>query len=123
MLFDVCKMHLSRETYIEGLKAEAVGLAKALIANEVEFIVAIRHLSCLRHEIGTSSSDEDFNLFLIIDSQTDHLPAGGAKAFCSPEWLQKSGKEVEDSYVFYHVELMAACRKIIERFSVSQDLR
>lgn len=110
---------MSHEAYIEGLRVEAVRHAKALLANQSEFLVAIRHLSCLRHEIGTSSSDEDFNIFLVIDSDTDHLPAGEAKSLCSPEWLQKSEAEVKKIQDFYHSELVVACNKIIERFSIS----
>ena len=112
-------MHLSHEAYIEQQQAEAVHVAELLLVGNTDFLVAVRHLSGLRHEIGTSSSDEDFNIFLVIDSQTDHLPAGETKLPCSPEWLKKSALAVKDIEFFYHSELVAACNKLIKRFSHS----
>ena len=111
-------MHLSHEAYIEGRQAEAVRFAQSLLSGNAEFLVAIRHLSCLRNEIGTNSSDQDFSLFLVIDSETDHLPAGEVKSLCSPEWLQKANTEIEAIQALYRVELAAACNKIVGRFSV-----
>ena len=111
-------MRQSHESYIETCRAEAVNLAKALLADTADFLESVRKLSSLRHELCENSNDEDFMLFLVIDSDTDHLPAGETRAFCSPEWLRKADAELQLVVSCHKAELVAACNRLIERFDI-----
>ncbi len=110
-------MDLSHEGSIEQKRKEVVRLAHELLVGEEDFLSSVRKLSGLRHEVGVDSAGEDFNIFLVIDSETDHLPQCDLRSQCSPEWIQKSDKELRDFEAFYHSDLETACHRLIATFS------
>lgn len=109
-------MHLSHEDYIQQLKNEVVCLAGALLEKNSDYLYAVRRLPALRHEICAEVSDADFNVFVVIDSSTDHLPSAQMRSFCSPDWLAKTDEELKEIGDFYQADLVESCTKLIERF-------
>jgi hypothetical protein len=65
---------------------EVISLAKGLLSGEVDYLMTVGKLSSLRHEID--ENDEDFNIFVAVSSETDHMPIGELRNNCSESWLK-----------------------------------
>ena len=61
---------------------------------------------------------EDFVLFVGIDSETDHLPVDIERTNWSAEALERKDKEIADAEAFYQTDVTAACKKLIEQFTI-----
>ena len=104
------------ETEYKQLAAEAVSLANALLSDTGDYLGNITRLSSLRYEIGENDNDADFNIFVAISSDTDHIPYGVSRDGCSEKWLGQCDKELSDIKEIYRGHIEASCKSIIERF-------
>ena len=101
-------------------QAYAVHLAQQMLRKQLSFFEGAVRMAPLRHDIeGVDAMDEDFLAFVLISSETDHLPLKAHQHLWSPESLAQLLPEIE------HVEIWAspfatqACENIIQRFSSS----
>lgn len=104
------------EEYMKAKRNEVVDLATSLLNDKVSFLEGIRALNSIRHQVSDQEFDDDFMLFVEIDSDTDHLPSLDMRANCSVSWLMKSDQEVLKLKELYNKQLKAACNKLILRF-------
>jgi hypothetical protein len=88
-----------------------------LLFDSGDFLHSCRRLATLRHDICSDDQDVDFNIFVVLDSETDHLPSPEARPYCSVEWLKKSDDELKDVTAFYRKEVVEACTRLVARFS------
>jgi hypothetical protein len=56
-------------------------------------------------------------VFVVIDSETDHIPKTAARSLCTQSWLESCDAELRDIGVFYERQIQDACNKLIARFS------
>jgi hypothetical protein len=97
-------------------KEQVIALASDLLNGRGRLIDSIRSLSALRHNVSADGRDADFQLFLVIDSETDHLPPSSALADCSETWLEKCAQEEREVAAFYKSSIQAACKRLLERY-------
>lgn len=100
-----------------ALNGKITHAAIALLSRRLPFLDGVRRLSALGHKVSRTGHDADFLIFVVVDSDTDHIPNVGARAMCAQTWLDRCDNEVKEVEEFYGQEVDAACKKLVERFS------
>ncbi|MDR0787279.1 MAG: hypothetical protein LBG44_05380 [Gemmatimonadota bacterium] len=96
---------------------EVVISANGLMQGTLPFLEGVRKLVDVRSRLSGTENDPDFLLFVAIESQADHIPNAEMRALCSQSWLEKCDAEVNDIAAFYQTAVMAACERLVRRFS------
>jgi len=107
------------EYYIRG---KIVAICEAVLAEKIGIIVASRTLSALGLEL-IDGHDEDFITFDAVDSETDDLPVDIERKNWSADALKRKDAEIAEAEAFYKNDVIAACRKLIERFVIWNDFK
>ena len=107
---------LNEEKYTQ-LCAEAVLLAKSILADKGDYLRNVSKLNFLRFELGENEFDEDFIIFIEVSSETDHIPYSIARENCSTKWLEKCDNELSEVKDYYRNKIENSCNSIIGRFS------
>jgi hypothetical protein len=107
------------EYYIRG---KIVAICEAVLAEKIGIIAASRTLSALGLEL-LNGHDEDFIMFDGVDTETDHLPVDIERKNWSAEALKRKDAEIAEAEAFYKNNVIAACRKLIERFVIWNDFK
>jgi Protein of unknown function (DUF2489) len=105
---------MKNEDYLRG---KIVAICEATLAEEMGTIAASRRLSALGLELF-DGHDEDFSMLDAVDSETDHLPVDIERKNWSAEALKRKDVEIAETEAFYKNDVIAACRKLIERFTI-----
>ena len=87
------------------------------MAEEIGIIAASRRLSALGLELF-DGRHEDFIMFDAVYTETDHLPIDKERENWDAEALKRKDTEIAKAEAFYKDEVIAACRKLIERFVI-----
>ena len=106
-----------REEYLNFIQGKVVAIAEAILKGDMGIIVGSRKLNSLRFTLDLPN-DEDFNLFVVIDSDTDHLPVDWERQNWSAEALARKDVEIAECEKFYRESVIAACKKLIVRFNI-----
>jgi len=101
----------------DQLCAEAVSLAKFILADEGDYLHNISKLNSLRFELGKNEFDEDFIIFIEVCSETDHISYGKARNNCSTKWLEQCDNELSEIKNYYRNKIESSCKSIIGRYS------
>lgn len=104
----------NEEYYIRG---KIVAICEATLAEEIGIIAASRRLSALGLKFF-GSRHEDFIMFDLVDSETDHLPVDIERKNWDAEALKRKDAEIAEAEALYKDEVIAACRKLIERVAI-----
>ena len=107
---------MNKEEYY--LRGKIVAICEAALAEEIGIIAASRRLSALGWELF-DDHDEDFIMFDGVDTETDHLPVDIERSNWSAGALKRKDAEIAKAEAFYKNDVIAACRKLIERFAIS----
>ena len=79
-------------------------------------ISGIRELRPILREIGIDDREEqDFVVFVAFDSDTLDLPVGVIRARWDRDALQSKDREAAELEALYKTEIVAACKKLIQR--------
>ena len=57
-------------------------------------------------------------MFDVVDSETDHLPVDIERRNWSAEALERKDAEIAEAEALFKDDVIAACRKLIERFAI-----
>lgn len=109
----------NEEYYIRG---KIIAICEAALAEEIGIIAASRRLSALGLELF-DGHDEDFIMFDAVDSETDHLPVDTERKNWSAVALKRKDAEIAEAEAFYKNDVIAACRKLIERFAIRNNFK
>jgi hypothetical protein len=104
------------------LRGKIVAICEAVLAEEIGIIAASRRLRSLGFELF-DGHDEDFITFVGVDSETDHLPVDIERRNWSAEALERKDAEIAEAEALYKNNVIAACRKLIERFVIWNDFK
>jgi hypothetical protein len=105
---------MKHEDYIRG---KIVAICEAALAEEIGTIAASRRLSALGLELF-ERRHEDFITFDAVDSETDDLPVDRERRNWSAEALKRKDADIAEAEALYKDDVIAACRKLIERFAI-----
>ncbi len=100
----------------DSFRGDIVRTAQEVIDGEIGIILGCRRLQSFRFRLA-DEHDEDFMLFVGVDSQTDHLPVDDERRNWSSEALARKDIEIAESENFFRNDVVAACHKVIARFA------
>ena len=103
------------DEYRESRRESLVETAKAVINGDIGIILGSRQIHAYRFDLA-DDLDDDFSLFIGVDSQTDHLPVDEERRNWSSEALSRKDLEIAEAEEFFKDDVLAACRKLIARF-------
>lgn len=95
---------------------EIVRVARAILNGTIGIIEGSRTLHGLGHEECADDLDPDFSIFVVIDSDTDHLPVGDVRKMWLEDALVEKDEEIRKIIDFYKEDVLRACSNIILRF-------
>ena len=113
-----------RVAYVRG---KIVAICLAILWEDMEAIPGACILTKLRYDLlpdgvtGWIERDEDFDAFVGICSETDHLPIGFERRNWSAEALAEKDPEVIEAERWAKEIAKPACKKLIERFAKPAD--
>jgi len=92
-------------------------VAQAMLCDKTSFFEGARLVFELRSEIGgVLESDPDFNAFVAIYSETDHLPYEEQRHLWNPDALAKLEAEFEKTELWAASFAPKACENLLKRF-------
>lgn len=101
-------------------RSEVVAVAKAMLAGELSYAEGAYQICRLRSRVGgIGGRDEDFDVFVAIESETDHLPLQAQKHLWSEEALRELEPEAERTQKWAASFAERACQRLITRLSQS----
>jgi hypothetical protein len=98
----------------------ALQVARELLRGSIGVLEVARALVPLLHRDQTIASKEDSNLFIGIESETDHLPVGRIRRDWHPEILSEKDKEMARCEDLWRDQVRAACERIVLRLQKVQ---
>ena len=109
-------MTTTNEEYLNQRKKEVVEIAQQILKQSLSVVDGSVRLSTLRLDVCDDPADEDFRLFVAIESESDHLPLKEVRKKYSEQALEKADTEIEEIEKIYRGQIQTACKKLIERF-------
>jgi hypothetical protein len=97
-------------------RARAVAVATEVLTGQVSPIVGAQELLRLRASLGVSEYDSDFEVFSVIDSETQSLPFGPVREYWAPESLAAKAGDIHHSEQWALETGGAAFRRVVSRF-------
>ena len=95
---------------------QIVDVCEAILHGDTGILFGTRQLCRLHYELFRQI-DEDFVLFIGINSETDSLPIGDERQYWNEEVLIEKDKEIAEYEIRVKQDVFDACRKLIKRFS------
>lgn len=108
------------EKYQVFLQGKIVAICEAILSEEIGIISGSRKLMYLGHLVS-EDFDEDFGLFISVDSETDHLPVDRERKNWSIEALKIKDLEIAEYEKDFRDDVFSACKKLIERFNIYKN--
>src|SRR5690348_11621292 len=94
-------------------RAAAVETLVSLLAGSIGLINASRKLASLRYQLEGEELDDDWRVFVCVDSETDHLPAGQERTHWQAEALARKDVEIKNTEQFYAASAMVAAQNLL----------
>lgn len=107
---------MSHEEHVASVRAELVVLAHSMLSGSLPYLEGAIRVVKLRRAAEVPDRDPEFEAFVVIESETDHLPIGRIRSLWSSEALARLGPEIEKSEQWAKELATPACRSLIERF-------
>ena len=103
--------------YDEYVRQAIITTAQAILDGNLSIIEGSVVLCRISHKVvPVWHEDEDFLIFGVISSETDHLPTGSARQFWNPIALEREDKKIGDIEDRARSDVLAACRNLLVRF-------
>ena len=115
---EIERNEMRTEEYSIFLRGKIVAICEAMLREEIGIIAGSRRLVGLGLELF-SDHDEDFLMFVAIDSETYHLPVDLERQNWSVEALERKDKEIESYEASAKADALETCRKLIRRFAMN----
>ena len=107
---------MSQEQHVQSARRQVVGIARAMLAHEINFLLGARRLASLWHQTGVQDNDSDFATFTSIDSETDDLPLGDMRQQWDAQALAKLQPDIDAAEEWARDFGELACLALIKRF-------
>ncbi|CAG9267560.1 DUF2489 domain-containing protein [Paraburkholderia unamae] len=97
-----------------------VDIAQAMLDGKLPFLEGAVQVLAIRSQLsGIADRDPDFDVFVVIHSETDHLPLEEQRSMWLPEALDRLDPEIKQSEEWARSFAPQACRNLIERFNIT----
>jgi len=99
-------------------RSDAVKAAQAVLVGEVGLVEGARRLTGIGQELVPDLwSDPDFSVLGAVDSESDGLPTGDARAHWDPSALTQKDSELAEFETKVRDAVLTACRSIRDRYA------
>ena len=115
--------YATNEEFARSVRWQVVSTARAMLEGQLSFLLGSRRLAALRHETDAALYDEDFLVFVAIDSQAGALPLGAVREHWDQDALARLESEIEETEQWASTVGVNACRSLIARFGEDQPNR
>ena len=103
--------------YEIAVRKRLVEVVQAMLSGKTSFFEGARVVFELRNQLsGVLDFDPDFNAFVLIYSETDHLPYEAQRHLWSPDALAKLKPEYEETELWAASFAPEACENLLKRF-------
>lgn len=100
------------------MRRRLVELARDMLAGRVKYLEGAGRLAAMRFDLdGVQDRDPDFDVFVGIASETDHLPLDAQRALWSATALERLDPEIGKTEAWASEYGAVACRNLIARFN------
>ena len=117
---------MKNEGYEAFIRGKIVAICEAILDEEISVIAGSRRIHSFEFELDDDLDDDesykDLRPFIAIDSETQHLPVNWERRNWSADALERKDKEIAEAEAFYKDMAFAACRKLIARFDMNDDI-
>ena len=86
---------MNHEEYIDSVRTRIGHAAKEMLNGNKNYLEGAIEIASLYHEAEIEENNTDFNIFIGISSETDHLPIGEMRKNWSKEALEKYEAEIQ----------------------------
>lgn len=91
--------------------------ARRMLSGELSFLDGTRIVLAQRRSAGIDDHDPDLTDFVLIDSETDHLPIGPQRAHWSTDALQAKEPEMRDAEAWARRIGETSAERLLERYA------
>jgi len=106
------------ESDVQAKKREVVRLATQMIEGSLGVIEGCTKLATISHDLEFLGSIDDFNIFVAVNSETDHLPIEpSVRTLWSGKALIRIDAEIAEYERAARSNVRKACEILILRFS------
>jgi hypothetical protein len=104
---------------IASARAKAAAIARSVVDGTTDILTGARRLVDLRGMVGVSPDDEDFLIFVAIDSETDGLPIGPVRDRWSAAALAENEDAIERAKDWAREFGLESFIRIVSRFGAA----
>jgi hypothetical protein len=105
-----------------AVRAEAVRIAKNIVAGSKDVLLGLRELVPLLERMGITDADEDFANLFAVESEIEDLPLGHERRVWPREMWSEIDSEIANTKRLYRQPLLAECRRLIQRLAEERKL-
>ena len=98
-------------------RAAAVETLASLLAGSIGVINASRKLARLRYQLEGEKLDDDWRVFVCVDSEADDLPTGEERRHWQAEALARKDVEIKNTEQFYRASAMVSAQNLLKRYA------
>jgi hypothetical protein len=103
-------------------RSRLVSLAQAMLDGQLSFFEGAVQMLAIKNRLdGIADRDPDFDAFVAIQSETDHLPLQAQWSLWAPTALAKLEPEFRRTEEWAKSFAPQACRNLIARFAAGQS--
>lgn len=99
-------------------KARIEQIARSVLADQLSILEACRLIRPLVQETPEVVTNEDYNLIVAIESETDDLPIGRLRELWHPDFLPEKDSEIARCEALWRKQVIDACERILLRMSL-----
>lgn len=111
--------HAGVEPTTQQARREAASIARSVLVDNFDPILAARQLGALRGSVGIAHDDPDFTMFVAIDSETDSLPVETERHQWSIEALTRLETEIAQARSWALSVGKPAFENVLRRFGTA----
>ncbi|SCK34227.1 Protein of unknown function [Variovorax sp. HW608] len=94
-----------------------VTIVRAMLSGELPFLEGAEQVLGIKSQlVGVADRDPDFDVFVVIRSETDHFPLENQRHLWAPEALARLEPEMKSAEKWASSFAPQACRNLIDRF-------
>jgi hypothetical protein len=108
---------MTHDEYLAAQRRHVVELARQILAGEIDVLDGSCKIAELRYELEVDPRDEDFMAFVLVESETDHLPIGIEALNWSNEALARKEPELKRAREWAIQTVRVECANLIARFA------
>ena len=108
---------MTHEEYVAMQRRRVAELARQIVAEEIDVLDGSCKIAELRFQVEVEDADQVFTPFVLVSSETDHLPIGIEALNWSDEALLRKEPELKHAREWAMKTVSAACASLVTRFA------